>query len=36
VDDDMPLKTLIYSLLTGLAEMLVLGILYGLSLHPAK
>lgn len=30
----VPVKTLIYSLLAGLAEMLVLGILFGLFLHP--
>ncbi len=32
----LPAKTLLYSLLAGLVEMLVLGILYGLALHPAK
>ena len=32
----VPVKTLLYSLLAGLVEMLVLGILYGLALHPAK
>jgi len=32
----VPAKTLLYSLLAGLVEMLVLGILYGLALHPAK
>jgi len=31
----IPLKTLVYTLLAGLGEMLVLGILYGLTLHPA-
>lgn len=31
----VPVKTLLYTLLTGLGEMLVLGILYGLTLHPA-
>jgi hypothetical protein len=31
----VPLTTLLYSLLTGLGEMLILGILYGLALHPA-
>ena len=31
----VPGKALIYSLLTGLGEMLVLGVLYGLTLHPA-
>lgn len=30
----VPLNTLFYSLLTGLGEMLILGILYGLFLHP--
>jgi hypothetical protein len=30
----VPLKTLGYTLLTGLVEMLVLGILYGLTLRP--
>ena len=30
----LPLKTLLYKLLAGLAEMLVLGILYGLTLKP--
>jgi len=30
----VPLKTLLYTLLAGLAEMLVLGILYGFALHP--
>ena len=30
----VPAKSLIYSLLAGLGEMLVLGILYGLALHP--
>lgn len=30
----VPAKTLLYSLLTGLGEMLVLGILYGLTLKP--
>ena len=32
----VPGKTLVYSLLAGLGEMLVLGILYGLALQPAK
>jgi hypothetical protein len=32
----VPLKTLLYSLFTGLGEMLILGILYGLTLQPAK
>ncbi len=31
----MPGKALIYSLATGLAEMFVLGVLYGLTLNPA-
>lgn len=31
----LPMKTLLYTLLAGLAEMLILGILYGLALHPA-
>jgi hypothetical protein len=30
----VPARTLLYSLVTGLAEMLVLGILYGLALRP--
>jgi len=29
-------KALLYTLLTGLGEMLILGILYGLALQPAK
>ena len=32
----VPLKTLLYSLLAGLGEMLVLGIFYGLVLLPLK
>jgi hypothetical protein len=32
----VPLKTLLYTLLTGLGEMLILGILYGLALQPLK
>jgi hypothetical protein len=32
----VPAQILLYSLLAGLVEMLVLGILYGLTLHPAK
>jgi hypothetical protein len=32
----VPLKALLYTLLTGLGEMLLLGILYGLTLQPAK
>jgi hypothetical protein len=31
---DVPATTLLYTLLTGLGEMLVLGVLYGLALHP--
>jgi hypothetical protein len=31
----LPAKTLVYSLLAGLGEMLVLGCLFGLALHPA-
>ena len=31
----VPLKTLLYSLIMGLAEMLLLGVLYGLALKPA-
>ena len=31
----VPTKTLLYTLFAGLAEMLVLGILFGLTLHPA-
>ncbi len=30
----IPVKTLLYSLVAGLGEMLVLGILYGLALEP--
>ena len=30
----MPARTLLYSLLTGLGEMLILGIIYGLFLKP--
>ena len=30
----IPLKTLVYKVLAGLGEMLVLGVLYGLTLHP--
>jgi len=33
---NIPLATLGYNLLTGLAEMLVLGLLYGLTLKPAS
>jgi hypothetical protein len=32
----VPPKTLLYTLLAGLGEMLSLGILYGLALQPAK
>jgi len=32
----VPLNTLLYSLFTGLGEMLILGILYGLTLQPAQ
>jgi hypothetical protein len=32
----VPGRTLAYTLLAGLGEMLVLGILYGLTLHPVK
>ncbi len=32
----LPAAALAYALVTGLAEMLVLGILYGLTLRPAK
>lgn len=32
---DIPVNALIYSLLAGLAEMLMLGVLYGLTLKPA-
>jgi hypothetical protein len=31
----VPVRTLAYSLVTGLGEMLILGILYGLTLKPA-
>jgi len=31
----VPAKTLLYSLLTGLCEMLILGVLYGLTLKPS-
>jgi hypothetical protein len=33
---DVPLKTLLYSLLTGFGEMLVLGLFYGLTITPVK
>jgi hypothetical protein len=32
----VPLRALLYTLLTGLGEMLILGILYGLTLQPVK
>ena len=32
----IPGKTLVYTLLAGLVEMLVLGFLYGLTLHPMR
>ena len=32
----VPLKALFYTLVAGLAEMLILGLLYGLVLQPAK
>jgi hypothetical protein len=32
---DIPIETLLYSLVTGLGEMLILGVLYGLALKPA-
>ena len=32
----VPLKALLYTLLAGLGEMLILGIFYGLALQPAK
>ena len=32
---NVPVKALLYSLVTGLGEMLVLGLLYGLTLKPA-
>ena len=30
----VPIEALLYSLVTGLGEMLILGVLYGLTLHP--
>lgn len=30
----IPVKTLLYTLITGLGEMLILGVLYGLTLKP--
>jgi hypothetical protein len=32
---NVPIETLFYSLVTGLGEMLILGVLYGLTLKPA-
>ena len=32
---NLPVEALLYSLVTGLGEMLVLGVLYGLTLKPA-
>jgi hypothetical protein len=32
----VPAKALLYTLLAGLGEMLVLGVVYGLALHPAS
>ncbi|MDJ0757509.1 MAG: hypothetical protein QNJ45_28505 [Ardenticatenaceae bacterium] len=32
---EIPAQALLYGLLTGLAEMLILGVLYGLTLQPA-
>jgi len=31
----IPIKSLLYTVIAGSGEMLVLGILYGLTLHPA-
>ncbi|MEN6409037.1 MAG: hypothetical protein ABFD44_04910 [Anaerolineaceae bacterium] len=31
---NIPVKTLLYTLITGLGEMLILGVLYGLTLKP--
>jgi len=31
---NLPYKTLLYTLLAGLGEMLILGIFYGLALRP--
>ncbi len=33
---DVPVQTVLYPLFAGLAEMLILGVLYGLALKPAK
>lgn len=32
---NVPVETLLYSLIAGLGEMLILGVLYGLTLNPA-
>jgi len=32
---NVPVETLLYSLVSGLGEMLILGVLYGLTLKPA-
>ena len=32
---NIPIETLLYSLIAGLGEMLILGVLYGLTLKPA-
>jgi len=32
---NLPVEALLYSLVTGLGEMLILGVLYGLTLKPA-
>lgn len=32
----VPIKTLLYTLVAGLAEMLILGVFYGLALQPAS
>ena len=33
---NVPVKALLYTLLAGLGEMLILGVLYGLALQPVK
>ncbi len=33
---NVPVETLLYSLVAGLGEMLILGVLYGLTLKPAR
>jgi len=33
---NVPLATLLYSLIAGLSEMLILDVLYGLTLKPAS